>query len=142
MFNGAQVNTYSWCKPRDLSTPSICRGRKFISEPGGDFCWFFQIFFRGVRLCTHEKVPKTFLARGAIIHARKSAQNFPCAGCDCVHTKKCQIISPKRLFIFSILVVSFCGDFCPSFILVVKYIRQGFITILRFKIFEIKRFSG
>ena len=56
------------------------RVRKFISEPGGVFFWFFQIFFfffyffragcnyapkikcpkfssRGVRLCTHKKVP-------------------------------------------------------------------------------------
>ena len=34
---------------------------------------------------------KIFLARGAILYTRKNAKNFPRVGCDCAHTKKCQI---------------------------------------------------
>jgi len=50
------------------------RGRKFISEPGAIFVGFSKKISRGVRLCSHEKVPKIFLAQGAIVCTRKGAK--------------------------------------------------------------------
>ena len=55
---------------------SILQGSDRGFGPGGALhtkkCQKFSS--RGVRLCTHEKVPKIFLARGAIVHTRKSAK--------------------------------------------------------------------
>jgi len=75
---------------------------------GAIFVGFSKFFSRGVRLCTHEKVPKIFLARGAILYTRKNAPNFPRAGwdpraeCDCFFIFKTEFTIQTAIIIWKI----------------------------------------
>jgi hypothetical protein len=67
-------------------------------------CSVFFLFFSAPRIFAIfpnlVKVPKLFLARGAIVHTRKRAKKFLRAGCDCAHTKKCQNFFSRRVRFF------------------------------------------
>ena len=61
--------------PPHVGTWGRNQGSQIHFRAGGAiFVGFFKFFWRGVRLCAHEKMPKIFLARGAIMHTRKSAK--------------------------------------------------------------------